>query len=97
MYIRKQVNQLPSKMRFVAAQFIALLDDDLWIRLAEHSNAMCERLYELTSRHPPGCVHAGAPEVNSVFPIASRRRHRAAAGLVASSGTGTSLAHRSAG
>ena len=39
-YVRKQVNQLPSKMRFVAAQFNALLDDDLWIRLAEHSNAM---------------------------------------------------------
>ena len=39
-YVRKQVNQLPSKMRFVAAQFNALLDDDLWIRLAEHANAM---------------------------------------------------------
>ncbi|HVE18037.1 MAG TPA: beta-eliminating lyase-related protein, partial [Ilumatobacteraceae bacterium] len=27
-YVRKQVNQLPSKMRFVAAQFNALLEDD---------------------------------------------------------------------
>ena len=41
-YVRKQVNQLPSKMRFVAAQFNALLHDDLWIRLAEHSNAMSD-------------------------------------------------------
>ena len=37
-YVRKQVTQLPSKMRFVAAQFNALLDDDLWIELAAHSN-----------------------------------------------------------
>ena len=29
LYLRKQVTQLPSKMRFVAAQFLALLDDEL--------------------------------------------------------------------
>ena len=33
-YIRKQSMQLASKMRFVAAQFIALLTDDLWLRNA---------------------------------------------------------------
>ena len=38
-YVRKQVTQLPSKMRFVAAQFNALLDDDLWLELAGHANA----------------------------------------------------------
>ena len=32
-YVRKQITQLPSKMRFVAAQFLALLDDDLWLAL----------------------------------------------------------------
>ncbi len=66
-YIRKQVTQLPSKMRFVAAQFNALLHDDLWIRLAEHSNAMGEHLYTLTCGIP-GVTHAGRPAVNSVFP-----------------------------
>ncbi len=67
-YVRKQVNQLPSKMRFVAAQFNALLADDLWIRLAQHSNAMGSRLYEMTSLIP-GVAHARPPKVNSVFPI----------------------------
>ena len=70
-YIRKQVNQLPSKMRFVAAQFNALLHDHLWIRLAEHSNAMGQHLYTLTS-DIPSVVHATHPAVNSVFPIIPR-------------------------
>jgi len=39
-YVRKQVTQLPSKMRFIAAQFNALFDDDLWLELAAHSNKM---------------------------------------------------------
>src|SRR5438477_586467 len=33
-YVRKQVTQLPSKMRFVAAQMNALLTDNLWIEQA---------------------------------------------------------------
>ncbi|MEP7046077.1 MAG: beta-eliminating lyase-related protein [Ilumatobacteraceae bacterium] len=66
-YVRKQVNQLPSKMRFVAAQFNALLDGDLWIRLAENSNAMGAHLFDLTSRIP-SVVPGRPPAVNSVFP-----------------------------
>jgi threonine aldolase len=65
-YVRKQVTQLPSKMRFVAAQFNALLDDDLWLRLAGHSNAMATRLYELAS-DVVGVDIARQPAVNSVF------------------------------
>jgi threonine aldolase len=65
-YVRKMVNQLPSKMRFVAAQFNALLHDDLWIRLAEHSNHMATRLYEAT-RTVPGVQFDHAPQVNSLF------------------------------
>lgn len=68
MYIRKQVNQLPSKMRFASAQFLALLDDDLWIRLAQHSNRLATRLYEATV-DVPGVSYDAAPQVNSVFPI----------------------------
>ena len=40
LYLRKQSMQLASKMRFVAAQFEALLEDDLWRRVAAHANAM---------------------------------------------------------
>ena len=43
-YLRKQQTQLTSKMRFVAAQFGALLDGDLWRANAAHANAMARRL-----------------------------------------------------
>ncbi|HEX5859423.1 MAG TPA: beta-eliminating lyase-related protein, partial [Microbacterium sp.] len=39
-YLRKLNMQLSSKMRFVSAQLLALLDGDLWLRNATHSNAM---------------------------------------------------------
>ncbi len=44
--LRKQQTQLTSKMRFVAAQFGALLQDDLWRANAAHANAMARRLAE---------------------------------------------------
>lgn len=43
-YLRKLNMQLASKMRFLSAQFVALLDDDLWLRSAAHANAMAARL-----------------------------------------------------
>ena len=43
-YLRKQQTQLASKMRFVAAQFDALVHDDLWRTCAAHANAMARRL-----------------------------------------------------
>jgi threonine aldolase len=45
-FVRKQATQLPSKTRFVAAQFEALLADGLWLELAAHANAMAARLAE---------------------------------------------------
>src|ERR1041384_51463 len=43
-YIRKQGMHLPSKMRFISAQFEALLSGDLWRRGAEHGNRMAQVL-----------------------------------------------------
>jgi threonine aldolase len=43
-YLRKQQTQLTSKMRFVAAQFEALMHEDLWRSNASHANAMARRL-----------------------------------------------------
>lgn len=45
-YRRKQGMQLASKMRFIAAQFDALLSNDLWRRCADHANAMATLLAE---------------------------------------------------
>jgi threonine aldolase len=43
-YLRKLNMQLSSKMRFVSAQLVALFEGDLWLRNAQHSNAMAARL-----------------------------------------------------
>jgi threonine aldolase len=43
-YIRKQGMHLPSKMRFISAQFEALLSGDLWRRSAAHANQMARVL-----------------------------------------------------
>ncbi|QGN35405.1 low specificity L-threonine aldolase [Microlunatus sp. Gsoil 973] len=43
-YLQKLNMQLASKMRFLSAQFIALLDGDLWRRSAGRANAMAKRL-----------------------------------------------------
>jgi threonine aldolase len=43
-FARKQAMQLASKMRFIAAQFDALLAEDRWLRYASHANAMAQRL-----------------------------------------------------
>ena len=43
-YLRKQGTHLPSKMRFISAQFSALLEKDLWRRNAEHANRMAQVL-----------------------------------------------------
>lgn len=66
-YVRKMVTQLPSKMRFVAAQFNAMIRDDLWLRNAAHANSMATRLYEAT-RDVTGVRYAAPPAVNAVFP-----------------------------
>ncbi|MDR6866672.1 threonine aldolase [Microbacterium resistens] len=44
LYGRKLNMQLASKMRFVSAQLVALLEGDLWLRNARHANAMAQRL-----------------------------------------------------
>jgi threonine aldolase len=67
-YLRKQITQLPSKMRFVAAQFLALLDGDLWLDLAGHANAMAASLHAAAAALP-GIDVGPSPQVNSMFPV----------------------------
>jgi threonine aldolase len=43
-YLRKQHMQLSSKMRFLAAQFLALIEGELWRQNASQANAMAARL-----------------------------------------------------
>ncbi|MCW2893065.1 MAG: threonine aldolase [Trebonia sp.] len=61
-YLRKQHMQLSSKMRFLAAQFNALLADDLWLANAAHANAMAARL---------ASGLAAIPGVDIAYPVQS--------------------------
>lgn len=65
-FVRKQAGQLPSKTRFVAAQMLALLDDDRWLTHAAHANAMASTLAERV-RAIDGVELAGEPQANAVF------------------------------
>lgn len=67
-YVRKQSAQLASKMRFVAAQFAALLEDDLWRRNASHANTMAALLAEGV-RDLPGVRITQAVDANEVFAV----------------------------
>jgi threonine aldolase len=79
-FVRKQLGQLASKMRFVAAQFDALLGGDLWLRNATHANAMAARL--AAAVEGIGGVEIAHPvEANAVFarlPAAAIERLRSA-------------------
>jgi threonine aldolase len=53
-------------MRYLAAQFLALLDDDLWRRNAVHANEMARRLADGV-RDVPGVEVCLPVESNAVF------------------------------
>ena len=59
-YIRKQGMQLVSKMRYVAAQFLAYFENELWKRNAGHANYMAKKLYDKL---------AGVDEIITVYPV----------------------------
>jgi len=66
LYLRKQGMQLASKMRFIAAQFEALLTNGLWQRSAEHANRMA-RVLEAEVRKIPQVRVVWKVEANGVF------------------------------
>lgn len=73
-FIRKQGAQLASKMRFLAAQVVALAEDDRWHSLASHANAMAKRL-AAGLRAIPGATITQRVEGNGVFAIVDPDLH----------------------
>ena len=67
-YARKQLGQLGSKGRYLAAQFLALLEGDLWLRNARHANAMAARLADGV-RAVPGVRITRPVQANAVFAL----------------------------
>lgn len=66
LYRRKQAMQLCSKMRFIAAQFKAYFEGELWKENAAHSNAMAKMLYN-EIKDLKGVEVVYPVEVNGVF------------------------------
>jgi threonine aldolase len=66
-YTRKQAMQLASKMRFISAQFLAYMEDELWRRLANHANAMAARLADAVN-DVDGIAFVCPVQCNMLFP-----------------------------
>jgi threonine aldolase len=58
-YRCKQAGQLCSKMRFLAAPWVGMLQDGAWLRHAAHANAMAQKLHDLLVE---------LPEIKILFP-----------------------------
>jgi threonine aldolase len=71
-YIRKQGTHLPSKMRFISAQFETLLSNDLWRKNAAHANRMAQVLARELQKIPQVPITQQV-ESNGVFAIVPKR------------------------
>jgi len=68
-FTRKQGLQLSSKMRYIGAQFGALLHDGLWLRNATHANAMAQLLADRLRDLDDVVTFAYPVEANGLFPF----------------------------
>ena len=74
---RKRAGHLFSKHRYLSAQMLAYLTDDLWLRLAHQANAAARQLSNgLTTIPGASLVHP--TEANAVFAAFPRSGHRRA-------------------
>ncbi|MDB5818355.1 MAG: ltaE [Rhizobacter sp.] len=67
-YRVKQAGQLASKMRFISAPWVGMLEGDVWLRNARHANAMAQRLHRAIAG-VPGVSILNPPEANAVFAV----------------------------
>ena len=70
-FIRKQLMQLHSKTRFIAAQFSAVLKDNLWLKTASHANRMAQKLANEATKIP-GIRITQEVQGNEIFAIIPR-------------------------
>ena len=72
LFLRKSIGQLGSKLRFVSAQYLALLTNDLGMNAARHANAMAAVLRTtldamVAEGSAPGLMFTHPAEANAVF------------------------------
>lgn len=80
-FVQKQIGHLPSKHRFVSAQFEALFTDGRWLQWAAHANAMAARLSAGFVER--GLTLAAPTEANEVFVVLDEDTHARLAGRYA--------------
>jgi threonine aldolase len=71
-YRCKQAGQLASKMRFLAAPWVGMLESGAWLRNAAHANS-CARHLATRISTIPGIQLAAPAEANAVFLLASEK------------------------
>lgn len=71
-YRCKQAGQLASKMRFLSAPWIGMLESGAWLRNAEHANR-CARYFAQKIEAVPGVRLTGPVQANAVFLEASEK------------------------
>ncbi len=67
-FLRKLSMQLASKMRFASAQLLALYEGELWMRSAQHANAMAARLRSAVA-DVPGLMFTQPTQANALFAV----------------------------
>jgi threonine aldolase len=65
-YRCKQAGQLASKMRFLAAPWVGMLQNDVWLRYARQANGMAQKLHDALAQ-VPGAKILFPRQANSVF------------------------------
>lgn len=70
-FVRKQLMQLPSKTRFIAAQFVELLGTDLWKEISSHAIARARELRR-GLEEIKGVTFTQPTDANAVFAIFDR-------------------------
>jgi threonine aldolase len=65
-YRRRRAGHLFSKMRFLSAQLVAFVENDLWLRYARHANAMAARVRQGLA-DIPGVRFLHPTEINFVL------------------------------
>jgi threonine aldolase len=71
-YIRKQSMQLASKMRFISAQYIAYLGEEVWKECATHTNKLAKKL-ENSLRGVEGIRITQSVDANAIFVVMPRK------------------------
>jgi threonine aldolase len=63
---RKRSGHLLSKMRYVSAQLLRYIEDDLWLNLASNANRQATAFATAVDRHPDARLEY-TPEANEIF------------------------------